>query len=300
MNTAARILSPSQTRRELERIGHQPDGRLGQNFLVDGNIVRKSVRLAEIGPSETVVEVGAGLGTLTAALIDTGAIVHAIEFDPVLYRHLEETHLSTYRDQLHLHKGDAVKKPLAGLDPPSGSEFKIVANLPYAISTPWLAAVLAGPLPCRMVLMLQSETASRFTEPSGSKSFSAISIRLQSAYRPSASHRVSRNCFYPRPEVDSTLIRLDLRPDPVLLAPNTRELIRWVFQQRRKQIGSLLKSVNPDLRKAWTSDLESAGLSTKTRPEAIPLEQWHQLDALVRAMELSGSSWMHSQNLKRL
>jgi len=285
----ARILSPSETRRELERIGLRPDSRLGQNFLVDGNIVRKSIRLAGVRPSETVVEIGPGLGTLTAALIDTGAIVHAIEFDPVLYRHLEDNLQGKTPDHLHLFRGDAVREPLAGFHPPPDGGFKIVANLPYAISTPWLDAVLAGPLPDLMVLMLQSETASRFTARSGNKSFSTISIRLQSAYTPTATHRVSKNCFHPRPEVDSILLRLNRKPDPVRFTPNTIQLIRTLFRQRRKQIGSLLKSVEPDLAHAWTRELESAGLTTRIRPEAIPLDLWHRLDALMRNIPDGGS-----------
>ncbi len=281
----ARILSPSETRRELERIKHQPDGRLGQNFLVDGNIVRKSVRLAVIEPGDPVVEIGPGLGTLTGALLEAGAIVHAIELDRILYQYLNDTMLPAFPDRLHLSRGDAVKAPLAGIPAVNDGGFKIVANLPYSISTPWMAAVLAGPLPQRMVLMLQAETASRFMAPHGSKSFSAISVLLQSAYLPVESHRVSPNCFQPRPDVGSTLIRLDLRPDPVRLAPGSMDLIRGFFRKRRKQIGSLLKDIPAEMADPFLAGLESVGLSGQTRPEAIPLEQWHHLDAIVRGTE---------------
>lgn len=281
----ARILSPSETRRELERIKHQPDGRLGQNFLVDGNIVRKSVRLAAIQPGDPVVEIGSGLGTLTGALLEAGAIVHAIEFDRHLYQYLKDTMVPAFPDRLHLCQGDAVKMPLAGVAATNDGEFKIVANLPYAISTPWMAAVLASRLPQRMVLMLQAETASRFMAPHGSKSFSAMSILLQSAYLPVESHRVSPNCFQPRPDVGSTLIRMDLRPDPVRLTLESMDLIRGFFRQRRKQIGSLLKPVPPQVAGPFLAGLESAGFSAQTRPEAIPLEQWHHLDTIVRGQE---------------
>jgi 16S rRNA (adenine1518-N6/adenine1519-N6)-dimethyltransferase len=277
----ARILSPRETRRELERIKHQPDGRLGQNFLVDGNIVRKSVRLAAIQPDDPVVEIGSGLGTLTAALLEAGAIVFAIEIDRLLYRYLGDTLNPAFPDRLHLSQGDAVKMPLAGIPVCAGGDFKIVANLPYAISTPWMAAVLAGRLPNRMVLMLQEETASRFTAAHGSKNFGAISILLQSAFIPVESHRVSPNCFHPRPEVGSTLIQMDLRPDPIRLAPESMDLIRGFFRKRRKQIGSLLKSVDPAIGDSWIQELEAAGLTPKVRPEAIPLELWHRLDVLV-------------------
>ncbi|RKX35279.1 MAG: ribosomal RNA small subunit methyltransferase A [Verrucomicrobia bacterium] len=280
---SARILSPSETRRELERIRHQPDTRLGQNFLVDGNIVRKSVRLAAIQSGDVVVEIGPGLGTLTYALLEAGAIVYAIEFDRLLYQHLNDTMASDFPDRLHLSQGDAVKVPLAGIPALYDGDFKIVANLPYAISTPWMAAILAGRLPQRMVLMLQAETASRLMAPHGCKNFSAISILLQSAYLPAESHRVSPNCFHPRPEVGSTLIRMDLRPDPVRLAPESMDLIRGLFRKRRKQIGSLLRSVSPEVAAPFLADLESAGLPPRTRPEAIPLARWHQLDTIVRS-----------------
>jgi 16S rRNA (adenine1518-N6/adenine1519-N6)-dimethyltransferase len=278
----SRILSPSETRRELERLQHQPDGRLGQNFLVDGNIVRKSLRSAAIQPGETVVEIGPGLGTLTSALLDAGAIVYAIEFDRVLYQYLNDILAPAFPDRLHLSQGDAVKVPLAGIPASYDGRYKIVANLPYAISTPWMAAVLTGPLPQRMVLMLQTETASRFIAPHGSKNFSAISILLQSAFLPTESSRVSPNCFHPRPEVGSTLIQMDLRSEPLRLAPESMDMIRGLFRKRRKQIGSLLKPIPPGIAAPFLAAIESAGLSARSRPEAIPLALWHQLDQLVR------------------
>ena len=278
-----RVLSPSATRRELTRLGHLPDIRLGQNFLVDGNIVRKSVQLAGIEAGDIVVEVGPGLGTLTAALLEAGAIVHAVEFDRRLYQFINDSLVPSSGGRLHLKEGDAVRLPLAGYPANADGGFKIVANLPYAISTPWMAAVLEGPLPSRMVLMLQAETATRMTAPHGSKSFSATSIVLQSAYLPTGTHKVSRACFHPRPDVDSTLIRLDLRPQPVRLHPASIELIRGFFRKRRKQIGSLLKTVDPELAESFLAMLAEAGLSAQTRPEAIPLPVWHQFDQLVRA-----------------
>ncbi|MEZ5276134.1 MAG: 16S rRNA (adenine(1518)-N(6)/adenine(1519)-N(6))-dimethyltransferase RsmA [Opitutaceae bacterium] len=277
-----RVLSPSATRRELTRLGHLPDIRLGQNFLVDGNIVRKSVRLAGIEAGDDVIEVGPGLGTLTAALLGAGAIVHAVEFDRRLYQFLNESLVPSSGGRLHLMEGDAVRFPLAGYPADADGGFKIVANLPYAISTPWMAAVLAGPLPSRMVLMLQAETAARMTAPHGSKSFSATSIVLQSAYLPTGTHKVSRACFHPRPDVDSTLIRLDLRPEPVRLFPASTDLIRGFFRNRRKQIGSLLKTVDPELADSFLVVLDEAGLTAQTRPEAIPLPVWHRFDRLVR------------------
>lgn len=267
-------LSPSATRDLLARLGHAPKRYLGQNFLVDGNIVRKSLELAGVAPGDTVVEVGPGLGTLTSALLGAGAEVWAVEKDPVLAAHLRATLGADPR--LHLTEGDAVELPLAGL--PAGRPFKIVANLPYAISTPWMDAVLSGPLPERMVLMLQLEAAQRYAAAPGTKDFGAISIFIQSAYATDEGHRVSSACFHPRPDVDSCLLNLARRPQPFVFAPEVKALIRACFQQRRKQIGSLLRGkVPPEAAAAWLARLASAGLGPQARPEQIPVAIWQRL-----------------------
>ncbi len=276
-------LSPSETRDLLARLGHRPVRRLGQNFLVDGNIVRKSVALAEVGPADAVVEVGPGLGTLTSALLEAGAEVWAVEKDRTLCDHLAESLLPRFPSSLHLTEGDAVEHPLAGYEgararAPAPS-LKIVANLPYAIATPWLDAVLAGPLPSRMVLMLQQEAAERYAAAPGSKSFGAISIFLQAAYDAAPGHKVAAACFYPQPEIESRLLPLVLKPDPFVFSPAARLLIRGCFQQRRKQIGALLRERLPDGGAAWLERLGAEGCSAKARPEDIPVALWALLAA---------------------
>ena len=276
-------LSPTATRELLARLGHQPKRFLGQNFLVDGNIVRKSLELAQIGPGDRVVEVGPGLGTLTTALLEAGAEVWAVEKDRQLHAHLEETLAPKFPTALHLMEGDALEHPLAGLpatrtDPESFSPFKIVANLPYAISTPWLDAVLAGPLPARLVLMLQAEAAQRYASETGTKQFGAISIFLQSAYTVEPGHLVSAACFFPRPEVDSQLLHLARRPVPQVFEAETKTLIRACFQQRRKQIGAALRNHASDGGRAWLEILAAAGYSSRHRAEEIPVELWQKLD----------------------
>jgi len=269
-------LSPSSTRELLVRLGHEPKRFLGQNFLVDGNIVRKSLELAQVRAGDTVVEIGPGLGTLTAALLAAGAEVWAVEKDRNLHAHLTET-LVPDQPWLHLLEGDAVDQPLAGLPPDRAGNFKIVANLPYAIATPWLDGVLSGPLPERMVLMLQQEAAQRYVAVPGSKTFGAISVFLQSAYAAAPGHKVEAICFFPRPDVDSYLLHLVRRPHPYIFPAETKELIRACFQQRRKQIGGLLRDRLPDRGAAWIAQLEAAGLDARARPEAIPAELWRSL-----------------------
>lgn len=271
-------LSPSSTRALLAQLAHFPRRALGQNFLVDGNIVRKSLELAEVDAGNVIVEIGPGLGTLTTALLESGAEVWAVERDPRLHQYLEETLLPRFPKTLHITLGDAVELPLAGLPPERSRElFKIVANLPYAISTPWMDAVLSGPLPQRMVLMLQREAAERYAANPGSKAFGAISIFLQSAFDVAPGHAVSSACFHPRPEVDSCLLHLVRRSRPVVFPSANRDFIRALFQQRRKQIGSLIRERLPDRGTAWLAILAEHGLTPQARAEEIPVHVWQNL-----------------------
>ena len=271
-------LSPTATRELLATLGHQPKRFLGQNFLVDGNIVRKSLELAGVAPGDAVVEIGPGLGTLTSALLAAGAEVWAVEKDRNLHLHLEETLLPSASGRLHLLEGDAVEQPLAGLPlTRAAAGFKVVANLPYAISTPWMDAVLSGALPERLVLMLQKEAAQRYAAKPGGKEFGAISVFLQSAYDVAPGHKVEAACFYPKPDIDSYLLHLVRKPAPHVFPPATKTLIRACFQQRRKQIGGILRGLLPDGGAAWLAHLTAAGLSGQTRAEAIPVELWRLL-----------------------
>ena len=275
-------LSPTATRELLAQLGHQPKRFLGQNFLVDGNIVHKSISLAGIRPGDTVVEVGPGLGTLTTALLESGAEVWAVEMDRTLHAHLDGQLGPRFPNRLHLLEGDAIEHPLAGLTTTlAAGDFKIVANLPYAIATPWLDAVLSGPLPSQLVLMLQQEAAQRYTARAGSKSFGAISVFLQSAYRIGTGHKVAAACFFPRPDVESRLLNLIRKPAPFVFPDAVKAIIRGCFQQRRKQIGALLRNRIPDSAVPWRELLRSLELSEQTRPEAIPVDWWMQLSQLL-------------------
>ncbi len=271
-------LTPTATRRLLDELGLKPKKSYGQNFLIDGNIVRKSLELAQLRPGETVVEIGPGLGTLTRALLQSGCRVFAIEKDYTLHRHLNETLAQTYPDTFALMQGDALDAPLGPFQPENDAPFKIVANLPYAISTPWMDAILEGPLPEKMVLMLQQETVDRFSATAGSKQYGAITIFLESAYKISRGHKVSRQCFYPVPDIDSYLFHLDRLENPFRFAPETKHLIRSCFGQRRKQIGSLLRTFgeNRDFT-PWFENLERHNLSRQSRPEEIPAPLWQTL-----------------------
>ena len=261
----------------FDSLGHRPRKPLGQNFLIDGNIVRKSLEFAGLSQGDQVVEIGPGLGTLTKAMLDAGCRVYAVELDTVLASHLRESLCTGFESRLDLVEGDAMDHPRASL-PENSGRFKIVANLPYAITSPWLEAVLREPFADTMVLMMQKEAADRITANPGTKAFGTISILVGAAYRKAGVHRVSRSCFYPVPGVDSLLLILQRKPDAVMLGKPARELIRALFTMRRKQIGSLMASMPVE---GWLEALPSFGCSSRSRPEDIPLEAWLLLDKLV-------------------
>ena len=223
-------LSPSETTALLDKLDHLPKKKLGQNFLIDGNIVDKSIQLADLPPSGNVVEIGPGLGTLTRKLLESGQTVYAVELDQRLADNLENTETEAIKNkQLIITKGDAVKHPLGSL-PETTDQYSIVANLPYAISSAWLESVLnTGRLPIRMVLMMQKEAVERIWANPGTKEYHALSIFISNAYEFTEKHQVSRKCFYPSPAVDSMLIRMDLSENYFLFPKILRVLIRKIF-----------------------------------------------------------------------
>lgn len=274
------MLTLSQTRKILAELGHEPRKALGQNYLVDANIVRKSLELAQVEPGDTVVEIGPGLGTLTRALLEAGVRVFAVEADKTMFAYQKKHLLPEYLDQLNIILDDAVDKPRAGLpdDIASQGDFKIVANLPYAISTPWLETLIAGPLPQSITVMVQKEAGDRFLADSGTKQFGAVSIFLQSAYRRAKAHTVSRSCFHPAPRVDSMIVHLERLESPYHISPATRTIIRRIFTQRRKQIGGIIRRLdNSEMLEKWLKEITSREINNQSRPEQIPLEAWQRL-----------------------
>lgn len=269
-------LTPASTRELLATLGHDPRRWLGQNFLVDPNIVRKSLELGEVGPGDRVVEVGPGLGTLTGALLAAGAEVWAVEKDATLAAHLRQTHGASAA--FHLTEGDAVDLPLAALPQPEGG-FKVVANLPYAISSPWMEAICLGPHPSLMVLMLQREAAERLTAEVGTGHWSALTIQVDLAFERVAIHPVPPRCFHPAPKVDSCLLVLRRRDEATRLSPKARQVARALFTQRRKQVGSSARRLFPDdpVVAEWIKGLTRHGLDSQARPEAIPSRAWRDL-----------------------
>ena len=278
------------TRELLSLLSHSPKKWLGQNFLVDGNIVRKSLELAEIRDGDVVVEIGPGLGTLTTTLLQAGAQVFAVERDATLAAHLRERVAPHYPENFDLTEGDAMDFPLAAFPQkkPTGTPFKIVANLPYAISTPWMDAILeSGNLPKTLVLMLQKEAADRFTATAGTKNYGALSVILEAAYERLPGHKVPAQCFFPPPKVDSYLLHLRRRENPVIFCRAARKIIRELFIYRRKQLGSALKRTAADAFfpsekiNVWLEILPQFGVDALSRPECVPAPAWMKLNEIL-------------------
>lgn len=256
----------------LKKIDRQPHKGLSQNFLIDKNILAKIVRSAEIKPGDTVLEIGPGPGALTQALLEAGANVFAIEKDRVLSRELAR--LQTPDSRLFSICADFLDFDLSSLSSGCFDTFKVVANLPYSITTPILEKLLSHhDLFSSLTLMVQKEVAHRMMANSGCKDFSSLSLFLQFYTTYHSSFPVGSSCFYPQPSVDSTVIRFDLRS--LLPLPNPKpffSIARRAFRQRRKMLTTSLKELyeTEKIQKA----LIQAGVRIDARPEALSMPQW--------------------------
>ncbi|MBU6383096.1 MAG: ribosomal RNA small subunit methyltransferase A [Verrucomicrobia bacterium] len=250
----------------LKSIEAVPKRGLSQNFLIDPNILQKIVALAQVAPGEQVLEIGPGPGALTAALLDAGAKVWAVETDEVFARHLHR--LQNGRLQIYLE--DFLKFPMHVLPP----KIKVVANLPYHITTPILEKLFAHSF-SSIVIMVQKEVAERMQAKPGTKELGSLTLFVQFYSQISASFDVPAGCFYPKPKVDSTVIRLDAKTAPTT-APF--HLIRPAFQHRRKMLAGILPYAKEKVKQA----LLDIGIRPDARPEMLSLDQWIQLTEKLR------------------
>jgi len=272
---------------ELVRSGAiRPRRRLGQNFLVDRNIVGKIVRVAGHLEGRPVIEIGAGLGALTLALAGAApAQVVAVEKDERLLPHLIQN--TAGLERVRVVAGDALRLDLAGL---AGPEPVVTGNLPYRITTPLLLKLLEPPVfwP-RAVLMVQSEVAQRILAPPGTKDYGALTLAVAASAAASLAFRVSPNSFYPRPEVDSAVLALRRHPEPAggLDPAGLRRLsvlVRAAFGQRRKTLGNALAG-GLDLDRAdVTRRVDAAGIDPGRRGETLSLDEFLVLERAFRGI----------------
>ena len=285
-----RLASPAVVRELLAASGIHPRRSMGQNFLVDANVLNIIAKAASLSPGDTVIEVGAGLGALTELLVESCREVFALESDPRLARVLESE--LGFTDNLVLLEADAAGFDLSGLwpgEPPVG--VKMVANLPYSVAATLVVdCLLHFPWITEYTVMLQREVADRVTATPGSRSYSAATVKI--ACRASAKRvaRVSRNSFYPRPGVDSTLLRLerlggDSVPGGPLEAGEEEFLDRVVtasFHQRRKKLANSLSSgLTPVDRQSVYSALASIGRGEGTRAEELSPGEFVKLSRVI-------------------
>jgi len=248
--------------------------RLGQNFLVDPNIVRKIIALAELHPTDTVLEIGPGRGALTAGLAQAAGLVVAVEIDPLLHRLLQERQHEW--PNVELVCADAMEYPFDRLTPGT----VVVANLPYYISTPVLFRLLEQRTRfARLVLMLQEEVADRLIAKPGSADYGVLSVTAQYAAEITKAFRVSAQCFRPRPEVGSAVVLLKTKQRQELTAQDETAfaaLVKASFAHRRKQLVNSLRDEGYDP-SSVTGALSRLGLSDTVRAESLSLQQFIEL-----------------------
>jgi 16S rRNA (adenine1518-N6/adenine1519-N6)-dimethyltransferase len=264
--------------RLLEAHGLRPDTDLGQHFLLDENLVDVAVREARVGPADVVLEVGAGLGVLTAALARAAGRVHAVEVD----RRLEPALAQVLGDAANVtvHWGDAMRLPLEGLEPPPTA---LVANLPYAIATPLVVESLWR-LPGleRWCVMAQREVVDRWLAPPGGRLYGSASVLIQLTAKVTSRRAVGREVFTPRPRVDSALVAL--RRTAAGPSPALRSLVRAAFATRRKTLANALGAAGAD-RAAVARAVGEFGLPPSVRPEGLAPEHY---PALLEALRWPG------------
>ena len=270
------IATPEVTNYILHRFNLHADKKLGQNFLISEDVVRRIAAAAELTEGDAVLEIGPGIGTLTQALAETGADVTAVELDrrllPVLYKTLEG--YSNVRvinaDVLELNVNEAM----------GGKTFKVAANLPYYITTPIIFALLEKKLPVeRMVVMVQKEVAERMTAAPGGKEYGALSVAMQYYTEPELAFIVPPDCFIPRPSVDSAVVVCKNRATPPVDVCDEKlffKVVKAAFSLRRKMLSNALKNMGITAQQAqeW---LALAGIDPKRRGETLSLQDFGNL-----------------------
>jgi 16S rRNA (adenine1518-N6/adenine1519-N6)-dimethyltransferase len=266
--------------RRLRRFGVRPNRELGQNFLIDNNILGVIGRAAELDPADVVLEVGGGLGVLSEYLAARVGHLHVVEIDASLEAPLAEALEPFPNTSLHL--ADAVKLDLAALAPPPT---KVVANLPYGVAaTVLLKSVAELPGAALWVAMVQREVGERLAAAPGGKSYGATSVLAQLSCQVRVLRRVPRTVFHPEPNVESTLVVM--RRDGPAPSPELNALVHAGFAHRRKALaGSLALSPGApdDLRAAAREALTALGLPADARAERLAPQDWPRLaDAIGR------------------
>ena len=278
-----KLSNPQKTIETIKRYQFNFQKKFGQNFLIDEHVISKIINGAGGTKDDFVLEIGPGIGTLTQYLAEAAREVAAVEIDRKLIPILKET-LSEY-DNVTVINEDILKVDIRALalEKNGGKPIKVVANLPYYITTPIIMGLFESHVPIdNITVMIQKEVAARMKVGPGSKDYGALSLAVQYYAEPYLVANVPANCFIPRPNVDSAVIRLTRHAEPVAAVDNERllfDIIRASFNQRRKTLQNGLK--NSNLISASKEDIveaiREAGLPETVRGEALTLEQFAEL-----------------------
>ena len=284
----ATLGNPGNTIEVLQKYKFNFQKKFGQNFLIDTHVLDKIIRESGVTKDDLVIEIGPGIGTMTQYLCESAREVVAIEIDKNLIPILQDT-LSAY-DNVTVINEDVLKVDIKKLaeEKNNGKPVKVVANLPYYITTPIIMGLFESHVPIDSItIMVQKEVADRMQEGPGSKEYGALSLAVQYYAKPEIVANVPPNCFMPRPNVGSAVIRLICHEKSLVEVEDEKfmfDIIRASFNQRRKTLVNGLSNAGflPVTKEQVTEALEKMRLSSTIRGEALSLEQFAKLSNLLK------------------
>lgn len=279
-NSDYHLINPQNTIQILRKYDIHFQKKYGQNFLIDSHVMNKILKAADISGDDLVLEIGPGIGTMTQYLCESAGQVIAVEIDKKLIPVLEDT-LSRY-DNVRVIQGDILKQDITKLSEEynQGRPVKVVANLPYYITTPIIMGILENEMQVNSItVMVQKEVAERMQAKPGTKAYGALSLAVQFYSKPYLAANVPENCFMPRPNVASAVINLTRYEEPVVEVSDRKlmfDIIRASFQQRRKTLCNGIRNYGGlDIPADELVDtLRSMGLAETVRGETLSLEQF--------------------------
>ena len=279
--------NPKYTIEVLQKYGFVFQKRFGQNFLIDTRVLDRIIEASEITKDDFVLEIGPGIGTMTQYLADAAREVTAVEIDDALIPILQDT-LKEW-DNVSVIHGDILKTDIRKIadEKNQGRPIKVVANLPYYITTPIIMGLFESHVPVDSItVMVQKEVADRMQTGPGSKDYGALSLAVQYYAKPEIVANVPPNCFMPRPKVGSAVIRLTRHQNPPVQAKDEKlmfRLIRASFNQRRKTLANGLNN-SPEIhlsKEVIQESIEELGVPVTIRGEALTLEQFAALSNII-------------------
>lgn len=281
-----KLSNPQVTIETIKKYNFAFQKKFGQNFLIDEHVLNKIIAAAGVTKEDVVLEIGPGFGTMTQYLAEAAKEVIAVEIDKTLIPILQET-LADY-DNVTLINEDILKLDISALvqEKNAGKPIKVVANLPYYITTPIIMGLFESHVPLdNITVMVQKEVALRMQAEPGTKEYGALSLAVQFYAQPYIAANVPPNCFIPRPNVGSAVIRLNRWQTPPVSVKDERflfSLIRASFNQRRKTLqNSLVNGGVPVTKERVVAALEQLSLSPSIRGEALTLEQFAALSDIL-------------------